>query len=172
MSDELELLRAQLRALTDEKAVLDTMTRYGHTLDAGDLVGFLDCFVPDAVYRWRAEEGGDWVWQLHGPEEITDWFHRFRASVAERGDEDHFLLNPIVSVDGDTASATSYYTTFRDVQGRIEIVATGRYVDAFVRSPDGRWRIARRELHGSLVANVLVEQLEEQGHGDSRPGAR
>src|SRR5262249_35391909 len=43
----------RLDALEAERAILDTLYRYGHTIDYGDEAGWVDCFTTDAVYDVR-----------------------------------------------------------------------------------------------------------------------
>ena len=57
----------------------------------------------------------------------------------------HVISNPIIDVDGDTATAESDFVVInRDGDGRAYISLVGRYRDRLQRQPDGRWLIAKR----------------------------
>jgi ketosteroid isomerase-like protein len=57
----------------------------------------------------------------------------------------HRGSNPVIDVDGDTATAeTDMLVLERDQEGRARITLVARYRDRFRRSDDGRWVITNR----------------------------
>jgi hypothetical protein len=57
----------------------------------------------------------------------------------------HTLLSPRITVDGDEATAFSYYSTLNDNEDfGPRMISMGTYTDRLVRCPDGRWRIKER----------------------------
>jgi len=57
----------------------------------------------------------------------------------------HLTTNPIIDVDGDTATAeTDMVTLRRDDDGRAKITLLARYRDRLRRTDDGRWLISSR----------------------------
>jgi hypothetical protein len=56
----------------------------------------------------------------------------------------HLLVEPVIAVTGDTATASSYFVRVDDLAGVATIYAFGRYLDELVRGVDGRWRFAVR----------------------------
>jgi len=57
----------------------------------------------------------------------------------------HFSSNPVIEVDGDTATAeTDLVVLSRDESGRARITLIARYRDRLRRTGDGRWLITNR----------------------------
>jgi len=68
----------------------------------------------------------------------------------------HLVTNMIIEVDEEAGRATarSYNTTLQQVPGRvIEIIATARYEDSFLRV-DGTWRFSDRIIRHSSLDGV------------------
>ena len=132
-SDELE---RRLAALEDERAILLTMYTYGHSLDYGVEEEFLDCFVDDAALHWAARGSFD------GREAIRGAF-RDHTHAPERYHK-HLLIEPRIALDGDRATATSYFVRVDGYDDGPKVRNFGRYFDSFVRGADGRWRFVER----------------------------
>ena len=83
--------------------------------------------------------------------DFVDWANTLHASHF-RGHQ-HFILNHLVELDGDTAHSEAYYVAILQNHEGSAIMSTGRYVDRFERR-HGRWAIARRvcvsEYRGQL----------------------
>jgi ketosteroid isomerase-like protein len=138
-------LTRRLQALEDERAVLATLYRYAHALDYGDETAWVDCFTADARYELRdpaAVSAADRPRVHHGREDLA----RFVANHTRAPERfhKHLLVEPVIAVTGDTATASSYFMRVDDRDGVPTIYAFGRYLDALVRSADGRWRFAVR----------------------------
>lgn len=57
----------------------------------------------------------------------------------------HVMSNPIIEVDGDTATAESDFVVFRrDDAGKVGPLLAGRFRDRLARRGDGRWVITHR----------------------------
>ncbi|MCW2497401.1 nuclear transport factor 2 family protein [Jatrophihabitans sp.] len=68
----------------------------------------------------------------------------------------HITANPIITVDGPSASVRSSYVVFQAVPGMpLQPIITGRYRDEFALA-DGAWRFARRCF--------LVDHVGELSH--------
>jgi hypothetical protein len=68
----------------------------------------------------------------------------------------HLVTNTIIDVDeaAGRATARSYNTTLQQVPGQgIEIIATARYFDTFVRA-EGTWRFSERVIRHSSLDGV------------------
>jgi hypothetical protein len=73
----------------------------------------------------------------------------------------HISSNPIIDVDGDTASAESDFLVIRrDPDGRARSVLVGRYRDRLRRLEDGRWVIQTRT--GVSVARPGEEHTDSE----------
>jgi ketosteroid isomerase-like protein len=144
----IERLERRLLELEDERAILDTLYAYAHSLDYGDRGTWLDCWSEDAELHWPHET-------FRGVDEIGRAFDGH--SHAPQAFHKHFLVEPRIRLDGDTASVSSYFSRINDSADGPVVRSFGRYLDTFVRCADGRWRIRRRELEReSLIPNAPV----------------
>jgi hypothetical protein len=137
-------LAGRVARLEDERAVVATLYAYGEALDYGDRKLFLDCFTPDAEYavEMRLEQEGSFSYRGH--DELTVYFDGHTHAPAAY--HKHVTVNPVVVCDGDTATATSYFLRVDAApeSGPAIVLASGRYLDQFVRDPGGRWLITSR----------------------------
>jgi hypothetical protein len=140
----LDEVLARLRALEAERGVLATLYRYGHALDYGAEADWVDCFMPTARYEVREPGGGTAgrVRAYDGRDELAAFAAR-HTRAPERFHK-HMVVDPVIAVDGDRATAVSYFMRLDDVGGERVVYAFGRYRDDLVRGEDGRWRFARR----------------------------
>jgi ketosteroid isomerase-like protein len=116
-----------------------TLALYCQLCDDGRFDEWGELFVEDARFTVLG--------QTHeGREEIKAWISK--AQVPElRGK--HVLGQSVVDVDASGASAsgvTDYTFVSRTPEGAYAITSAGRYYDTFLRSDDGRWRFATREI--------------------------
>jgi 3-phenylpropionate/cinnamic acid dioxygenase small subunit len=136
-------LRAQLARFEAERAIVATLYRYGDALDQGDRDEFLDCFTPDAEYevRMRLDSANGFSYQGH--EQLGVYFdgHTHAPAAFHK----HVTVNPLITVDGETADARSYFLRVDSpVAGPAVVLAAGRYIDRFEQAVDGGWRIRSR----------------------------
>lgn len=144
MSPEAQLaaLAQRLTALEDERAVIETLHRYGHALDAGDDDALVDCFTDDGTFAAAGREAGHTTFAVRGRDEL-----RALAQGHSRpptGYHQHHVAEPVVTLDGDAARVRSTMFVVMDVDDVPVLRVFGRYDDTLRRCPDGRWRIARR----------------------------
>jgi ketosteroid isomerase-like protein len=116
-----------------------TLALYCQFCDDGRFDEWIELFTEDARFTVLGEtyEGRDdikaWISQMQAPE------HRGK----------HILGQSVFDVDASsgTASGTTDYTFVTGTpEGGYTITSAGRYYDTFVRSGDGRWRFATREI--------------------------
>jgi len=136
-------LRDQLARLQDEREIVATLYRYGDALDHGDRGEFLDCFTPDAEYvvAMRIESSNGFGYAGH--EQLGVYFdgHTHAPAAFHK----HVTVNPLVTVEGATADARSYFLRVDSpAAGPAVVLAAGRYIDRFQRGADGCWRIQSR----------------------------
>ena len=144
MVDDVNALGARLRILEDERAIVETLHRYGHAMDYGPDAAFVSCFVVDGSWdvRMRRSRAG---FTCRGHAEIA-------ASLAAQTSvrvpalyAKHIIVDPRITLDGDRASVVSYFLRVEPKHdGPTQIVASGRYLDRLVRSDDGSWRFEER----------------------------
>ncbi|MFC0863198.1 nuclear transport factor 2 family protein [Sphaerimonospora cavernae] len=106
--------------------------------DEGDPDDYRTVYTHDAT--WTLGESSQ-----SGIEEIVANARRLRAGgVSGPGTATRHLVVPLeVTVDGDTATAVSYFLFFADTDSAPTARMFGVYTDEFVRTLDG-WRIRRR----------------------------
>lgn len=138
--DAYEELAARVAQLEDERAVLETLYRYAHAIDYGDFDAWADCFAEDAVFDVRF--GGDARYVVTGRADLREFVGRH--THAPDAWHKHLLIEPLVSVAGDTATATSYLAVVQDGDGVPVLRLFGRYRDRLARGADGRWRFTER----------------------------
>ena len=141
---DLEGLAQRLRLLEDERGVLATLHRYGHALDYGAEAGWVDCFTADAHYEVREPGNGTAgsVRAYDGRDELAAF--AARHTRAPEHFHKHVVVDPVIAVDGDRATAVSYFLRLDHADGERVVYAFGRYRDELVRGEDGRWRFAVR----------------------------
>jgi len=137
-------LAERLARLEDERAIAATLYAYGEALDYGDRRLFLDCFTPDADYFVEMRLGPEGSFSHHGHDELGAYFDGHTHAPAAY--HKHVTVNPAISCDGATATATSYFLRVDSApaSGPAVVLASGRYVDDLIRDPGGRWRIRSR----------------------------
>ena len=125
--------------LDDERAIQRLMARYCQLVDDGAFDELTQLWADDAELALRGETATGRVAivaviaGLQTPE---------RRGL-------HAGANAIVDVEGDTARSESDFVFMRREGGPDPIVKfIGRYLDRFVRTPDG-WRFRRREVRFS-----------------------
>lgn len=133
-------LETRIQVLEDIEEIRKLKAAYCAACDDdhnGDAVAAL--FVPDGTWGavGRPKETG------------TDEIAEFMYGVRNRGQmkrSAHQVFNPVIEVDGDTATGTwrllMMYTAW-DEQSFVRII--GHYADTYVRTPDG-WRFQSLEV--------------------------
>ena len=153
------------RAGADRSEITDLLYRYAELIDDGDFDGVGELLA-------RASFGGPDTPRVSGAAPIAGLFaattRRFPVQGRGRHRADlgtprtrHLVLNPIVEIDGDTASARS---TFCVVQATdrvpLQPIVVGRYYYRFARDPQGWYfteRIADVEMMGETSDHLLIE---------------
>ena len=144
-------LRVQVAQLMAERAVLDTLYRYGHSIDYGLEEDWLDCFTAGGAFDVRYRVGAKPSRRFEGYDDLASFIAAH--SRAPHRWHKHLLLEPVIAIDGDRATARSYFTRLdAGDDGAPFVRAFGRYLDQLVRDPDGRWRFVERIAEVEAVA--------------------
>jgi uncharacterized protein (TIGR02246 family) len=142
----------RLRLLEDERLITQTLYRYAHAHYNGDRSMFLDCFTEDAVIE-RSRHGMEMV----GHDAIADFFDAI--SHAPTDYHKHVVVEPLIEIDGDTATVSSDFLYVQDREGPL-ISHFGHYADVFARGADGVWRFRRRAIQTEAVSQSDVSTTE------------
>jgi uncharacterized protein (TIGR02246 family) len=125
-----------LQRLVDRQEIADLCVRYTSALDTRDWQRLASCFTADPVF---VHPGG----RLEGFPAILA---RTSAALDPLDATQHLLGNVVVAVEGDTATATSYFQAQHvraGTPGGDTYLIAGSYADTLVRTAEG-WRIAER----------------------------
>jgi ketosteroid isomerase-like protein len=140
----LDQLMQRVQRLEDQDAIWRLFMIYKRHLDQRDFTAYASLFTDDA--EWIGNLG-----KVIGPAQIE----QLLTETLEVWDDDrqrthHLVLNPVIDVDGDTATAESSwgYVT-RDADDAPVLLMLGRYLDELRRTPDG-WRFSRRVAYSDV----------------------
>ena len=127
----------------DRDAIRDLLARYTYNGDRGRLAELAACFADDGVLDYPGASPT-------GPEAIA-------ASLGS-GTRDprltfvrHHITNPLIAIDGDQATARSYFA----VHSNFGPDHSGTYDDRLIRT-DGGWRFAYRRVRVDWQAETSL----------------
>ncbi|MFM8304932.1 MAG: nuclear transport factor 2 family protein [Actinomycetota bacterium] len=140
----------------DWHAVETLVMTYAERIDRGDFAGVAALF-EHATYR--AEHGGHITSQAGAEAVLATFTGLVRRFPDGTPRTKHVTTNLVVEVDGDTATARSYYTVFQQTDAlALQAIIAGRYHDRFERV-GGEWRFADRLIFSDLVGDLSQHLL-------------
>jgi hypothetical protein len=142
VTDELAELQAYVALMGAEREILRTLHAFGHAIDHGPEEVWVDCFTVDGVFEVRRRTGNLPSFVVTGRAELQ----RFAAGHSRAPEvwRKHMLAEPLIEVDGDTATSLAYLFGLEDHDGQPTLGVFGRYRDRLQRCSDGRWRLRER----------------------------
>jgi hypothetical protein len=141
--------RLALRALVEE---------YARRADGFDYDGYAGLFTEDAEVTGRAPGAAEPFVRLRGRAAVAQALHA-NDGFAQTF---HAVHNHRCEIDGDTATGLTYCVArhYREAGGAAEVIVTPlRYLDAYVRTPEG-WRFAAREIRFTWVEKAVADPAE------------
>jgi 3-phenylpropionate/cinnamic acid dioxygenase small subunit len=137
---------------------------YAELIDAGDFAGV-------GQLLGRASFGGPASGSVSGADNIAGLFALTTRRYPEHGNRPrtrHLVLNPIIDVDGEVATARSTFVVVQHVpDGPVTVplqpIVVGRYADAFARDDSGWYfteRIVDVEMVGDVSAHLNVDPAQ------------
>jgi hypothetical protein len=144
VSSALAALKSRISRLEDERAILDTLHRYGQTIDLGQAQAWAELFTEDGIFLC-IDRFGAVILREQGREALAQWVRDFKAG--ETLLMKHCVIAPVVTIAGDTAEVVSQYANLVENQDRYappHIRFTGSYRDLFAKGGDGKWRFRQR----------------------------
>jgi hypothetical protein len=119
----------------DKEAIRELLHLYCFCMDEGRFAELGALFAAD----------GEWIApyrSARGTVAITEWLNH---SVPASPRRMHYVMNSVIAVTGDAATAKSNYLVMVESSTGPVPSVCGTYVDMLVRGADG-WRFRRREL--------------------------
>lgn len=123
-------------SLEDKESITSLLTQFCHAVDADD-VTWVDMFTDDGVMSLTNGR------IIAGREALKEYAANQHADGSL-----HLWANPVIDIDGDEATCTSYVFVVRG-QGDPRIDKAARYSDR-LRRVDGDWRLAERRIEPLL----------------------
>jgi ketosteroid isomerase-like protein len=125
----------------DRLDIMDLIARYAHTLDTGDLDGYVNNFAPDGVL----------FVDHHGRDAIRAYvamlMQQGRAGPLPNGDVAYRHFAGAPTIDGGDGRATVHsYLLWIHMGSDPPISAAAEYLDECVKLDDGRWYFLSRTL--------------------------
>ena len=135
----------------DKDAIRELLHLYCFHMDEGHFEKLGALFATD----------GEWIAPYRsaiGPEAIAAWLTR---SVPASPRRMHYVMNSVIIVAGDEASAKSNYLVMVEGPDRPVPSVCGTYADVLIRTPDG-WRFRRRELIHAFKGEMRLTLPREE----------
>lgn len=128
----------------DKDAIRELFAEYAFRMDEFRFAELGALFTADGV--WRAPYAS-----AQGPDEIAALM---AANIPAEPKRKHFVMNSVIALDGDHATArTSYLVVLQAAGAGLTASVAGTYEDALVRTRDG-WRFQERRLVHDLRAEL------------------
>ncbi len=138
----------RLEVLAAKMAITELLYRYAELIDAGDFDG-VGALLGRGNFMGVA--GGDKIARLFAT--TTRRFPDHGNTPRTR----HLVLNPIVEVDGATATSRSTFCVVQNTETvPLQPIVVGRYSDSFASDPDvhGGWYFTERTVDLQMVGDV------------------
>jgi hypothetical protein len=138
----------------DRAAIVDLQARYVMAMDYLDADGYAAVFAEDGVLDWARGlvEGREAIHEFMatGTYDLTQGANEARTSDGKNWPSTvrHLITNQVVKVDGDTATALTYWIQFNNNTRRDEVewMLFGSWYDEFVKI-DGEWFFSLHRIH-------------------------
>lgn len=127
------------QAMIDRMAITDLLNRYYAEFGAESSLGFNDYYTDDAVFDVNGQVA-------RGKDEIQKIYAGLGGESPSNEGTFHMLMtNPVIDVDGDTATVQLLWTGILNdsIDGPPRFVEQGREYDRLVKR-DGKWLIEKR----------------------------
>jgi len=154
--------------MSDDWHAIETLIMtYAERVDLGDFAGVADLF-DGATYRSVL---GDDVMVQEGRDAVLATFETLVRRYPDGTPRTkHVTTNVMVEVDGDSATARSYYTVMQQTDVLpLQPIICGRYHDAFAKT-GGAWRFTDRLIFSDLVGDLSQHLLADVFGGDGLEG--
>jgi 3-phenylpropionate/cinnamic acid dioxygenase small subunit len=136
--------------VSDKSDITELLYRYAELIDAGDFDGV-------GALLSKASFGGTGPQGVSGADNIAKLFAATTRRYPDHGNTPrtrHLVLNPIIDLADNTATARSTFCVVQDTESvPIQPIVVGRYFDTFGRDDDG-WHFTERKVEIQMLGNV------------------
>jgi 3-phenylpropionate/cinnamic acid dioxygenase small subunit len=143
----------------DRLAITELLYRYAELIDAGEFDGVGQLLA-------RATFGGTGPQGVSGAAAIAKLFAATTRRYPEHGNTPrtrHLVLNPIVDVEGRTATARSTFCVIQNTETvSIQPIVAGRYFDTFSCDDDG-WYFTGRQVDVEMIGDISAHLTVDPG---------
>jgi len=154
-----------IQRLLDRLEIVDLKHAYARAADDGDPHRMVERFVPDCVASYRSGQ------LIEGRDTLRDWYAERLADVVSSS---HHLSNIEVSfVDDDTVTLRAYlysWQRFKQHPDRSDRHCFARYVDTWVRTPDGWMQSSLTYLLAGEITSDAPPRIGEHLQSDEWRG--
>jgi hypothetical protein len=147
----------------DRAAIVDLQSRYVFAMDYFDAEGYAAVFAEDGVLDWARGPvvGRDAIFEFMdsrtydftrgAPEAETPDGRNWPSTVR------HLITNQVIKVEGDKATALTYWIQFNNNQDRsaVEWMLFGSWYDEFVKV-DGEWFFSLHRIHNEGIPGTFT----------------
>jgi ketosteroid isomerase-like protein len=147
----LDQLTRRVQRLEDQDAILRLFMTYKNHLDQREFKAYAALFTDDAV--WMGNLG-----KCVGPAQIEEMLVKtLEVFASDHERAHHLVLNPVIDVDGDTATATSNWAFVTRSETDAPVFSMlGTYYDELRRTDDG-WKFSRRVAYSDIPYIDITE---------------
>jgi 3-phenylpropionate/cinnamic acid dioxygenase small subunit len=142
-------------SVEDKLAVTELLYRYAELIDTGDFDGVGQLLA-------RATFAGTRSPSTSGAENLAKLFAMTTRRYPDHGNTPrtrHLVLNPIVDVDGSTATARSTFCVVQNTETvPLQPIVVGRYFDSFSCDDDG-WHFTARQVEVEMIGDVSAHLM-------------
>jgi 3-phenylpropionate/cinnamic acid dioxygenase small subunit len=142
-------------SVEDKLAITELLYRYAELIDAGDFDGVGQLLA-------RATFAGTRSPSTSGAENLAKLFAMTTRRYPDHGNTPrtrHLVLNPIVDVDGSTATARSTFCVVQNTETvPLQPIVVGRYFDSFSCDDDG-WHFTARQVEVEMIGDVSAHLM-------------
>ncbi len=147
MANHTDTLEQKIQWVIDLEEIKTLMAKYCHGIDKKDAQTFLSIWSDDADYLLPRGEG-------HGIDGIRLLVEKVWREVPQCH---HHITNPVVEIDGATATAKADVIYFRLTSDGRHQLLSGVYAFDFVRR-EGEWKIRKLDFAGFVSASPVFEE--------------
>jgi len=129
--------------LEEKDAIRELMARYCFHFDNGEFEAWLELFTPDGAFDLGK------MGRFAGRASLQTFLERLPLTDGVPLMK-HCVMNSIVAVNGNRATAQSYVVVVRGGE-QLAVTIAGRYEDQLTKTADG-WRFTERTVHFDLMS--------------------